>query len=177
MKKYSIVVHPAELLDDIKKIKQDLKSLIGWYSSVNALAHFTICEFKADETQFENVKQEVSQLIANWQKKVILLNSFESFTSGAFYIKPDDDSSLYLKALFKAIAVKVKEIIPDAYICTTPHLSIGRRLNEEQLQVAKDTFTTYSNSFLCDGVMIREFNPVRKQYDLKEYIPFRVDKE
>ncbi|MGN0003252.1 MAG: 2'-5' RNA ligase family protein [Sphingobacterium composti] len=172
MKKYSIVIHPAELLGVIKRINQGLKSLIGWYSSVNALAHFTICEFCADETQFESVKQEVSKLIVNWHKDVILLNSFDSFTSGAFYVKPDENSSLYLKALFKAIAVKVKEIIPDAYICTTPHLSIGRRLNKEQLQVAKDTFTTYSSSFLCDGVMLREFNPVRKQYDLKEFISF-----
>ena len=172
MKKYSIVIHPAELLDEIKKIKQDLKSLIGWYSSVNALAHFTICEFWADENKLEKVKQEVSKLIVNWQKKVIVLTSFDSFTRRAFYVKPDKDSSLYLKALFKAIAVKVKEIIPNACICTTPHLSIGRRLSEEQLQVAKDYFTTYSNSFICEGVMIREFNPVRKQYDLKEFLRF-----
>ncbi|WP_149914242.1 2'-5' RNA ligase family protein [Sphingobacterium cavernae] len=170
MKKYSIVIYPAELLGEIKRIKQGLKSLIGWFNSVNSLAHFTISEFEADENQLEKVKQEVSKLIVNWQKKVILLNSFDSFTSGAFYVKPDEDSSLYLKALFKAIAVKVKEIIPNAYICTTPHLSIGRRLSEEQLQVAKDTFTSYSNSFLCDGVMIREFNPIRKQYDLKEFL-------
>ena len=172
MKKYSIVVHPAELLDEIKKIKQDLKSLIGWYSSVNALAHFTICEFQSDEMQLEKVKQEVFKLIVNWQKKVIHLNSFDSYTSGAFYIKQDEDCSIYLQDLFNAVGSKVKEIIPDVYICTTPHLSIGRRLNQEQLQVAKDTFTTYSNSFLCDGVMIREFNPVRKQYDLKEFIRF-----
>ncbi|WP_160068138.1 hypothetical protein [Sphingobacterium bovisgrunnientis] len=122
MKKYSILIHPAELLDEIKRIKQGLKSLIGWYSGVNALAHFTICEFWADETQFERVKHEVSKLTVNWYKDVILLNSFDTFTSGAFYVKPDEDSSLYLKALFKAIAVKVKEIIPNAYICTTPHL-------------------------------------------------------
>ena len=172
MKKYSIVVHPTELLDDIKKIKQDLKSLIGWFSSVNALAHFTICEFEADENQLERVKQEVSKLIVNWQKKVIVLTSFDCYNNGAFYVKPDENSSLYLKALFKAIAVKAKEIIPNAYICTTPHLSIGRRLSEEQLQVAKDTFTSYSNSFLCDGVMLREFYPVRKQYDLKEFLRF-----
>lgn len=56
MSKYSIVVHPSELLDEIKRIKLGLKSLIGWYSSVNALAHFTICEFLADETQLEKVK-------------------------------------------------------------------------------------------------------------------------
>lgn len=111
-------------------------------------------------------------LIANWQKEVISLNSFDSFTNGAFYIKPNEESSLYLKALFKTIAIKVKEIIPDAYICTTPHLSIGRRLNEEQLQIAKTNFTMFSNSFLCEGVMIREFNLMRKQYDLKEFIKF-----
>lgn len=172
MKKYSIVIHPAELLGEIKRIKQGLKSLIGWYSSVNALAHFTICKFEIDESQLEKVKHEISKLIVNWKKEVIRLNSYDSFRGGAFYIKPDEESSLYLKALFKAIAVKVKEIIPDAYICTTPHLSIGRKLNEEQLQIAKTNFPNYSNSFLCDGVMIREFNPKRKQYDLKEFLRF-----
>jgi hypothetical protein len=50
--------------------------------------------------------------------------------------------------------------------------TIGRKLSEEQLQVAKDTFTSYTNSFFCDGVMIREFNPIRKQYDLKEFLRF-----
>lgn len=29
MKKYSIVVHPAELLNEITKIKQHLKAMIG----------------------------------------------------------------------------------------------------------------------------------------------------
>lgn len=77
-----------------------------------------------------------------------------------------------MQELLKAVGTKVKEIIPEAYTCTTPHLSIGRRLNEEQLEVAKRTFTSYTNSFICDGVMIREFNPMRKQYDLKEFISF-----
>lgn len=172
MKKYSIVVHPAELLDEIKKIKQDLKSVIGWYSSVNALAHLTICEFHANEIQLTKVKQEVAQLIKNWQKELVFLNSFDAFKGGAFYIKPHQDSSLYLQELFKAVGLKVKEIIPETYTCRTPHLSIGRRLNDGQLEVAKSTFTSYSNSFLCDGIMIREFNPMRKQYDLKEFIQF-----
>jgi hypothetical protein len=172
MKKYSIVVHPAELLDEIKKIKQDLKSLIGWYSSVNALAHFTICEFRADEELLAKVRQEVTKLIANWRKEVVFLNSFDAFEGGAFYIKPDEYSSMYLQELLKAVGSKVKEIIPKVYTCTNPHLSIGRRLNEEQMEVAKTNLTTYSNSFLCEGVMIREFNAMRKQYDLKEFIQF-----
>ena len=149
-----------------------MKSLIGWYSSVNALAHFTICEFWANKELLAKVKQEITKLIANWSKEVVTLNSFDAFKGGAFYIKPDGDFSLYLKVLFKTIAVKVKEIIPEAYICTTPHLSIGRQLNEEQLEVAKRTFTSYTNSFICNGVMIREYNPMRKQYDLKEFISF-----
>lgn len=55
MKKYSIVIHPEELLDEIKRIKQGLKSIIDWFSSVNALAHFTICEVEADINQLEKV--------------------------------------------------------------------------------------------------------------------------
>lgn len=172
MKKYSIVIHPFELLDDIKRIKQDLKSLIGWYSSVNALAHFTICEFWADENQLNKVKEEVAKLVVNWQKEIVFLESFDSFKSGAFYIKPDKDSSLYLQELLKAVGEKVKGIIPNVYICYNPHLSIGRKLDENQLQIARENFTSYSNSFLCEGVMIREFNPMRKQYDLKEFIRF-----
>lgn len=172
MKKYSIVVHPAELLNEITKIKQDLKAMIGWYSSVNALAHFTICEFFADEEQITEMKQKIAKLIINWKKEVVQLTSFDSFHKGTFYIKPDEASSLYLKALFKAIAIKVKEIIPEAFTCTTPHMSIGRGLNEKQLEIAKTNFNNYLNSFVCDGVMIREFNPIRKQYDLKEFIRF-----
>lgn len=96
MKKYSIVVHPEELLDDIKKIKQDLKSLIGWYSSVNALAHLTICEFWADDIQLMQVKEELTKLIAGWRTEVVSLDSYDAFRGRAFYIKPDEYSSLYL---------------------------------------------------------------------------------
>lgn len=172
MKKYSIVVHPEELLDDIKKIKQDLKSLIGWYSSVNALAHLTICEFWADDIQLMQVKEELTKLIAGWRREVVSLDSYDAFRGRAFYIKPDEYSSLYLQELLKAVGDKVKEILIGAHICTTPHLTIGRKLNEEQLEVAKRTFTSYHNSFLCNGVMIREFNPIRMQYDLKEFLRF-----
>jgi len=97
MKKYSIVVHPAELLDEIKKIKQCLKSLIGWYSSVNALAHITICEFWANEELLAKVKQEITKLIANWSKEVVTLNSFDAFKGGAFYVKPDENSVFICK--------------------------------------------------------------------------------
>lgn len=91
-----------------------------------SLAHFKICEFFADEEQITEMKQKVAKLIVNWKKEVVQLTSFDSFNKGTFYIKSDEASSLYLKALFRVIAIKVKEIIPEALTCTTPHMSIGR---------------------------------------------------
>ena len=173
MKKYSLVIHPEELLEDINKIKQDLKSVIGWYSSVNSLAHFTICEFFADNLQLNIVMKEVSTLISNWPTQLITLHGFGSFENGAYYIKPDEPSTIYLEELFEAVGSRVKQVIPDVYYSTYPHLSIGRRLDKAQLQIAKENYSSYSNTFLCKGVMLREYNPIRRQFDLKEFIQFQ----
>lgn len=172
MKKYSMVIYPYTLVKEIMQIKQELKALVGWYHSVNAEAHFTICEFFADEDDLFQIKEEVTNLITKWRKQIIRFESFDSYEGGAFYLKPDEPSNIYLEELFKSIGYKVKAIIPNAYVCTSPHLSIGRKLDKNKLSIAKKTFTSYASSFLCDGVVLREFNPNKRQYELKECIKF-----
>lgn len=170
---YSIVVHPFTLIEEIRNIKQELKRRIGWYPSVNSLAHFTISQFKCDSTTLQEIQKRVRDRILNWEIREILLDGFGFFeNSKTLYIRPEKHSCLYLEQLFAAVGEQVRAVVAEAYICPHPHLSIGRSLKSEQMAIANRLFNNYSGNFVCEGVMFREFNPERKQYDLKEFIRF-----
>ncbi|WP_431242087.1 hypothetical protein ACQ9BO_19420 [Flavobacterium sp. P21] len=53
-----------------------------------------------------------------------------------------------------------------------PHLSIGRRLTPENLKIASQLFTTIDMEFLCDKIVLREFDPIKKQFFIIDTIPF-----
>lgn len=177
MKKYSLVVHPEGIIDRVKSLKQILKHKIGWYNSVNSLAHFSICEFELEDKEVEGLISMIYELVKNVESEEIIMNSFAFYDSGAFYIKTSQESTIYLKDLFAKICSGLSEKIKLAYQVHDPHLSIGRRLSAEQLQVAQETFQHIEERFICKGVVLRVFNPARKQYDLLHEILFNKEKE
>ena len=57
-------------------------------------------------------------------------------------------------------------------ICNNPHISVGRKLKPENLEIAKHLFTTINTSFLCDTIVLREHNPIIKQFFITNTFTF-----
>ena len=171
-KKYSVVFHPSEDgIEIIKKLKLELFNVIEWYGSCNSVAHITIGGFKANENQLEKYRQKLSKIADTLTPVQIYLDHFDAYEeSRAFFISPSEDSKINLKPMMKKIQEAL--LIPSKDRSEDPHISIGRNLTPENIKIARDLFTTINMDFLCDAIILREFDPVKKQYFVLETFPF-----
>ena len=162
-KLYSLVIHPPEsILALVKSMKEQLASEIGWFNSKNSVGHITICEFKATEKQLENIKNQIERICNTLSAVEVHLNEFDSFPNGAFFIAPDSDSKKSLKHIMKRFHKSL--LIPNMLKSDNPHLSIARRLQPENLSKANRLFTTIDLNFVCDSVVLRQFDESIKQF-------------
>ncbi|PBJ09252.1 RNA 2',3'-cyclic phosphodiesterase [Flavobacterium sp. ACN6] len=170
-KTYSVVFYSKTLVEPVKKLKDFLRSKIKWYNSCNSEAHITICEFKIDESQLETIKQKLSQISDTFTPFQVSLDHFGSYpNSGAFFIAPNADVEDNFKLLMKKIHQALKPL--KLKKSEDPHLSIGRKLTPENLKIASELFTTIHLNFLCNEIVIREFDPIVKQFFVIDSIPF-----
>ncbi len=171
-KKYSVVFHPSEDgIEFIKKIKLDFFNTVGWYSSCNSIAHITIGGFKANENQLTKYIQKLFTIADTLTPVQIYLDHFDAYEeSRAFFISPNEDSKTNLKPMMKKIQEAL--LISSKDRSDDPHISIGRNLTPENIQIARDLFTTINLDFLCDAIILREFDPIKKQYFILETFPF-----
>ncbi|MEN2398820.1 2'-5' RNA ligase family protein [Flavobacterium sp. MC2016-06] len=163
-KKYSVAIYPSQdVIDAIKKMKDYLKSKIDWYSSSNSTAHITICEFTIDDSQINQYKQKLFKTCDTFKPFQVYLDHFGSYeNSGAFFIAPNEDSKNSLKPVMKKTQEALKAL--KLKKSDDPHLSIGRKLNPENLKIASQLFTTIDIDFLCDAIVLRELDEVKKQF-------------
>ncbi|KGO87906.1 hypothetical protein Q764_12210 [Flavobacterium suncheonense GH29-5 = DSM 17707] len=154
----------------VKNMKEDLNKEVGWFNSKNSLAHITINEFKTSELQLENIKKQLTYICNGFEPIKVHLNHFGSYDNGAFYIAPDACSKMGLKAIMKHLNNSL--CIADKKTSSDPHMSVARRLSPEALGKAKELFDEVDLNFTCDHVVIRQFNPNIKQFEIIDRIPF-----
>lgn len=171
-KLYSLVIHPPEdILLLVKSMKEELFNEIDWFNSVNSVGHITICEFKATQKGLENIKKQIAKICDTLPPVKVHLNEFGSFPkNGAFFIAPDNDSKKNLKPIMKRFHKSL--LIPNMKKSDNPHLSIARRLEPENLAVANRMFSEIDLHFLCDSVVLREFDKNIKQFFVIDTFPF-----
>ncbi|MEP6932124.1 MAG: 2'-5' RNA ligase family protein [Flavobacterium sp.] len=162
-KKYSVAIYPSQdVIDAVKTIKEYLKSKIDWYSSCNSTAHITICEFKITEPELEKIKVKLHKICDTFTPFPVQLDHFGSYEVGAFFIAPNEDSKNNLKPVIKKTQDALR--LSNLKKSNDPHLSIGRKLTPENLKIASQLFTTIDMDFLCDSIVLRELDPVKKQF-------------
>lgn len=162
-KLYSLVIHPPEsILSMVKSMKEQLATEVGWFNSKNSVGHITICEFNATEKGLEKIKNQIEKVCYTLSAVDVHLNEFGAFPNGAFFIAPDNDSKKELKHIMKRFHKSV--LIPNMIKSDNPHLSIARRLKPESLIKANQIFTTIDLDFVCDSVVLRQFDENIKQF-------------
>jgi 2'-5' RNA ligase len=176
-KTYSLVIHPSEsILALVKSMKEQLYTQVGWFNSKNSVGHITICEFKATEKGIENIKNQILKICDALSPVEVYLNEFGSFPkNGAFFIAPDNDSKKSLKHIMKRFHKSL--LIPNMEKSDNPHLTIARRLKPENLVKANLMFTTIDLNFVCDSVVLREFDENVKQFFVTDTFEFKGNPE
>lgn len=172
MKTYSIVIQPSDsVIEEVKQMKELLAKKIGWYNSKNSLAHITINEFERDEKELENLKAKLTELTTFLKSQDIQFTNFDIFPNGAFFLKPNETSREYLKQIMTSFHQKF--IYPTKIKSNEPHISIGRRIQPEKIEIAKSLFNEKPDiTFKCNTIALRVFNDDRKQFDIIETFDF-----
>lgn len=170
-KQYSIAILPSEpVIALIKSMKEQLAKEVGWFHSKNSVGHITICEFKANDTTLANVKNQLTQLCDTLETVEVHLTEFDSFPNGAFYIALDEISKKKLIPIMKKVHKTLNALSVEK--SSNPHLSIARRLAPEKLKKANQLFMTIDLCFLCDSIVLREFDENIKQFFVTDTFNF-----
>lgn len=174
-KTYSVVFYSKSLVEPVKKLKDFLRSKIKWYNSCNSEAHITICEFTIDESQLDSFKQKLAKISDTFTPFQVNLDHFDSFpNAGAFFIGVTEDSKNHFVPIMKKTHETLK---PLKHKSDNPHMSIGRRLTPENLKIASELFTTIDLQFECNEIVLREFDPIVKQFFVIDAFKFGSNPE
>lgn len=162
--KYSIVIAPPQDgICYVDKLKNELNTKIGWYNSRNSKAHLTIIEFTADDYELEEVISALKKITSYENPLYLRFDGVDSYPNGAVFLKPDEAIKVPLTELMARIQKKLN--IKNSYKSKDPHISIGRKLSEENVEIALEMFADANLEFTCENLVLRKFNPERKQYD------------
>ena len=175
MKTYSIVIQPSEtMIEEVKQMKELLASKIGWFNSKNSLAHITVNEFERNEKELETIKTKLTEITKYFKPQEVLFTNFDTFPNGAFFLAPNEESKQYLKQIMTSVHQKFP--YPVKIKSNEPHISIGRRIQPEKIEIAKSLFSKNTTiSFTCNKLALRVFNDDRKQFDIIETFPFLAE--
>lgn len=177
-KKYSAVFYSKDVARSVKILKDNLKDNVpeNWYNSCNSEAHITIFELIIDDSKVELIKQQLAKICDTFNPFQVHLNNFGIFPNvGAYYIAPSETSAKDLKIIMEKThnamrGFKIEKI-------TKPHISIGRRLTPENLKIASELLKTIDLKFICDQIVLREYDPKKRQYFIIDTFKFGSNPE
>ncbi len=169
--KYSLCFQPNQkIIEQVRNMKLALGDEIGWYNSKNSLAHLTIAEFTASEKDVARMHQQIKRCCDSFSPIHVVMADFGTYPNGTFFLTVDAVAKPilqeYAQQLFKTLLLK------NAYKCTDPHLSIGRKLDQEKIDKAFALFETPNLNFCCDEIVLRRLNTDRRQFDIIERYGF-----
>lgn len=173
---YSIVFQPNhEIVMQLKQYKNMLADRIGWFHSKNSLAHITIAEFNASDEQLPIFTKQLERIADSVDPFTVLLDHFSTYPNGALFIAPDLFSKEKLLPIMKRFNKETRFTLQHK--SSDPHLSIARKLTEEQLQVAEEIFIDCHIEFECSHIVLRKLDLDTKQFINVNTFSFNSNKE
>ncbi|OJV54392.1 MAG: hypothetical protein BGO31_09495 [Bacteroidetes bacterium 43-16] len=169
---YSVVIHPPdEAIDAVARLKQRLEDKIGWYHSVHSLAHITFNVFRS---RWSNIATWENYLASFSNSQLAMPVSFDrpqGFSNGSFVLLANEQTDTELKEMMRSF----NNNRPKGPVKKSqrPHLTIGRKLNVEQMNIAKALIQEASIEFLLDKLVLRRLNLDKGQYDIINTFPFK----
>jgi 2'-5' RNA ligase len=182
LSQYSLAIIPSpEIALQVAEMKQQLRKAIGKsYGSANAEAHISLDGFEADENDYPYILAEYRRIVSELTPLDIRFSGFADFDRGnfsAFYVQPTQDSAEAITTRSQTVIRNFDKKLKKQYTrkwadeSKNPHMSIGRRLTREWIELAYALFATYESDFHCNSFVIRQFNEKRRQYDVVDVLP------
>jgi hypothetical protein len=174
MKKlYSIAICAPESINEIvREMKLKVAAGIGWYHNGGADANVSIMEFLATDFEIELVIGVLKRFCRAHESAAVYFPEVSSTpSSGAVFLEPSESSSAFIRGLVKEIE------LPKSVIGRKPamiHMPIARRLQQDHFRKAVRMLRNarYDIGFQCEGITLRQFDPVKKEFFAKQLFSF-----
>jgi len=162
-----IILPPDEVIALVGKLKLRLHTESGkGYSSRKSMAHITIQEFWATENQLKKIILKLIKIAREEKGFAAVFDEVFCSEQTAFFT-PDDISKGGFKRLLERIRTQVK-----GKCKSNAHISIGRKLSSEQLEISRKIFSTETLEFNCNRIALRKFNDKTKQFEVVQTFSF-----
>lgn len=170
---YSLVILPDEKgIQLIKEMKKLLKDKIKKFASENSIAHLTISGFKVSNERLVLIEKQIQNICDSIAPFDVVLDHFEHYPNPiTFFVAPSDSSKVELLRIMKTFQSRLR--ITKQVKSSSPHFTIARELNEENLKIAKEIFHKTQIKFICDAVYLRRFNSEIGQYEVISRFEFK----
>ena len=164
---FLIVLTPSnEICNDVQRFKDKLANSFGRFDSYYSKAHFTLVNFICNKEQEHQLLSAIKKGCAQIKSFDITLDKIDAFKySGTLYINPiEKDNIIQLShEIYKEL---IKNGISKKNLITakTPHLTIARKLNKLQFDLALEEFQKigYKNHFKAKEITILKRNNAKK---------------
>ncbi|MNK33535.1 hypothetical protein D3C87_520250 [compost metagenome] len=165
---YSIVIHPPdEVIEQVRELKVKLYKESGEsFSSRKSIAHITVQEFQATEDQLNKI---ILKLIKITREQEIFKAVFDKvvYSQETALFIPDNNCRDNFKKLLERIRLEIK-----GGIKSRAHISIGRKLSLEQLEISRKIFSDEVLEFHSNKIALRKFNDKIGQFEILRIFPF-----
>ncbi|KQR92390.1 hypothetical protein ASG01_10700 [Chryseobacterium sp. Leaf180] len=168
---YSVIFYlDRKTIQLLNAQKINLRQLIGSFASSNSIAHITIAEFSATPEEINYLIQRLNTFVKSQEKLNALFDSLScsSYSKCAVYL-PATDVESKIHDITKAVRKRIKTEKSD--ICT-PHISLGRKLSEQQLKSAADNFSDVTFECEIGQIALRKYDPSIGQFTIEKQFTF-----
>lgn len=95
---YSVVIHPPDhIIHAVAELKQRLENEIGWYHSVNALAHITFNVFRAKASVLPAWEDYLTDFSMHQEPISLGFDRVQGFSNGSFVLLANEQTDSRLK--------------------------------------------------------------------------------
>lgn len=156
---YFILISPSlQIKEDVKRLKHQFEMENGEYPGLHSQAHITLMNFPQGEEREEKLIQSVANIAAKIHSFEVSVSGIGFFESNhTFYLKLENECQII--SLYQLLVVELwLNQIPKKYLRSTitPHITIGRSMNEQQFVNAYRKFNgwTYTKNFRVNAITI-----------------------
>ncbi|MBD8081050.1 2'-5' RNA ligase family protein [Chryseobacterium caseinilyticum] len=165
---YSIVILPPdEVNEKVDELKRKLFTESGKeYSSRKSIAHITVQEFWATENKLNKI---ILKLIKVAREQKCFPAEFDKVicSEQTAFFSPNANSKNDLEKFIKRLRSEVK-----GHITSNAHISIGRKLSPQQIEISRNIFSNETLNFECNRIALRKLNDTIKQFEVVQIFPF-----
>ncbi len=180
---YSLAIMPsAPIALRVKEMKQAFRAKLGKsYGSVNSDAHISLDGFEADAAHYPVVLAEYRRLVSGLSPFRIAFSGLAHFEGyfQSFYIQLAAASAETVRSHYGVISSGFSKSLKKQLIrkwtneSKVPHMTIGRRLDTEAIQLAYSLFTAFEDAFECEAFVIRKYDEKQRQYEVIDTLPLQ----